>query len=170
MASFTEIDRTQIAEPARAICNEKDDKVVSQETENQELEHVNRMKQKYGETDWMWYVEDTEDDCRIAEMHRQWQFNRGVSPDFNIHEVQQSINCRCQHCKEDLLREIEAAKAWENSEEKKMEDEKNRRRHQETYTDEYTGITYKIRPLYPTDFYDYDEEYEPAICGYDSDK
>ena len=133
MASFTEIDKTQIAEPVRAICNEKSDSVdlqqteeqetEEQETEEHELEHVNKMKQKYGETDWMWYVKDTEDDCRIAEMHRQWEINRGVSPDFNIHDTRHSINCRCQYCKEDFLREIEAAEAWENSEEKKMEDE-----------------------------------------------
>ena len=143
MTSFTEIDKTIIAEPARAICNEKSDSVDLQQTEQQEteqqeteeqeteeqeleqqeLEHVNQMKQKYGETDWMWYVEDTEDDCRIAEMHRQWEFNRGVSPDFNIRDVQHENDCRCQRCEEEWLREVEAAEAWENSEEKKMEDD-----------------------------------------------
>jgi hypothetical protein len=61
---------------------------MSEICENEsELAYVNRMKCKYGDERWMWAVEYTEDDCYLADMHREWLYNRGGAyPTFDIYE------------------------------------------------------------------------------------
>jgi hypothetical protein len=164
------------------------------ENEGLELKHVDQMKDQYGEQNWMWYVMDTENDCRIAEMHRNWLYNKGVPPDFDIREEEyQDLT------EDEIAREIEYSDAYENSDEKKKEDErvyifkmfkkygedwewavidtdedshlakKYRQNYLDEYADEYTGKTNKLTTLYPREFYDNDEEYEKAKCGYESE-
>lgn len=72
MSSFNTINRTSTLE-----------------NKGLELKHVEQMKDQYGEQNWMWYVMDTENDCRIAEMHRNWLYNKGVPPDFDIREEEE---------------------------------------------------------------------------------
>jgi hypothetical protein len=54
-----------------------------------EIEHVGKMKDIYGPEQWMWFVEGTEDDCSLAERHRQFLFKQGFHPDFNIYDDEQ---------------------------------------------------------------------------------
>jgi hypothetical protein len=55
----------------------------------QEMNHVNNMISVYGVENWIWFVMNTEDDCRIADMRRQWFYRRGVPPDFNINDFKE---------------------------------------------------------------------------------
>ena len=41
------------------------------EDENEEREYVNRMRERYG-LEWWWRVQDTQNDCAIAEKYRKW--------------------------------------------------------------------------------------------------
>ena len=61
---------------------------ISENCKNKsELAYVNRMKSKYGDDKWMWKVEYTEEDCYLADMHREWLYKRGGAyPTFNTYE------------------------------------------------------------------------------------
>ena len=61
---------------------------VEEDTIN-EIAHVDAMIALYGVENWMWYVKDTDNDCRIADMRRQWFYRKGVSIDFNIHDFKE---------------------------------------------------------------------------------
>jgi len=67
--------------------------LINKESEKEILnynseEHINKMKALYGD-EWYWYVDNTDNDCELADRYRQWFYKKGVHPDFNIHTESQ---------------------------------------------------------------------------------
>jgi len=129
MASFNQDNRTKCSNSKLSItrdCSNCDEKKIDVDN------HENQMKKLYGKY-WYWNVENTENDCEIANKYREWFYKKGVTPDFNInnHEEIKQYEVFGEEdlakeedleTDEELLREIENSKAWENSEEKAKED------------------------------------------------
>ena len=202
MASFNQNNETKISHEEwqkMCVCSNCDKKGHSiqycylQQKKEEELKHVEKMKLQYGEQNWMWRVMDTDNDCQIADTHRNWLYNKGVPPDFNINNEQcnKMIEFYNEEDKdishEEWLEQIQIAEELANA--KEYEDFYVLNMLKE-YGDEWPwlvvdteddceiakehrqlnrGVTYKSNKVYSREFYDNDEEYEKAKCGYESE-
>jgi hypothetical protein len=142
-----------------------------QQKKEEELKHVEKMKLKYGEQNWMWYVMDTDNDCQIADVHRNWLYNKGVPPDFDIrNEEQIQIAEEIANANEyedfyvsNMLKDYGYDWSW------LVVDTKDDCEIAKEHRQINRVVTYKSNKVYPREFYDNDEEYEKAKCGYESE-
>ena len=83
---------------AQCICAKRDKNGVlihccpddlGEQRDKEEKEYLDQMKEMYGSDMWMWFVEDTENDCYLADMHRQWLYKKGIPHDFDIYDDEQ---------------------------------------------------------------------------------